>query len=137
MRLFIPGAPVGKGRPRFAKRGAHVVAYTPQKTAEYERLIKTLYNEKYGKPEFAEDDALSVEITAYTPIPTSFSKAKKRDAAAAIIRPTKKPDIDNILKAVMDALNGLAYADDKQIVAVKAIKIYSAHPGVDIKIEKI
>lgn len=75
-----------------------------------------------------------MKIQAQYPIPQSLSKRKKREAIAGLIMPTTKPDGDNILKVVMDALNGLAYDDDKQVVKMGIIKVYGVNPGLMVQV---
>lgn len=113
MTIKIPIKAIGKGRPRFARTGH---AYTPEKTREYERMLRFAYEgECYsGK--------IEVEIRAYYEPPKSLSKRKRN---ALIGCPyDKKPDIDNMAKAVLDALNGIAYTDDKNIVRLDVSKMY-------------
>jgi Holliday junction resolvase RusA-like endonuclease len=128
VELTIPGPPMGKQRPRVCKFGT----YTPKETVNYETLVRELYIVKnYGRQL---EGALAIEINAYFEIPKSAKKKDIPDMIEGYIRPTKKPDIDNILKIIGDSLNGLAYHDDSQIVDVVAQKCYSDRPRVDIEI---
>lgn len=125
-RCFVHGRPKGKARPRFAR--GHT--YTPRETVEYERAIATSYMEHGGH---LYDGACTVKITAYFSIPKSWTKAKKLEVISKAMQPQTKPDIDNIIKVVMDGLNGVAYHDDKQVVMVSAEKRYSQNTeGLDI-----
>ena len=130
--LTVFGEIVGKGRPRFSTRNGYPQAYTPKKTADYEKLIKIAYLEKY-QPMIFEDDALQMRIDAYFKVPESASK-KKKEKLINEEYPTKKPDIDNILKSIADALNGLAYKDDSQIVRVIVNKHWDNENKVEIAI---
>ena len=76
-------------------------------------------------------------ITAYYKIPNGTNKAKKAEMLTGKIRPLVKPDFDNVVKAVCDALNGIAYDDDKQIVEARVMKFYSDNPRVEIAISDI
>lgn len=128
--VYIPGEPVGKARPRVTRTGH---AYTPDKTVSYENLVKMLFRQAY--PDWIPTTAeVRVEIEAYYKVPKSASKKKKQLMVDGVIRPTKKPDIDNIAKIVNDALNGIAWVDDTQIVIEDIKKLYSDKPGVDIHI---
>jgi Holliday junction resolvase RusA-like endonuclease len=127
----VDGNPVAKGRPRFAKRGKFVQTYTPQKTKDYEELVKESALRAMGSNELLETP-IKVFIHIRMPIPTSFSKKKHQDCLDQLIRPTKKPDWDNIAKAVTDALNGIVYVDDCQIVDAHVTKRYSEYAGVDV-----
>lgn len=73
-------------------------------------------------------------MMAQYPIPQSWSKRKKKEAIAGLIMPTTKPDGDNILKVVLDALNGLAYDDDRQVVKMCIIKAYGVNPGLVVQV---
>lgn len=127
-RLTIPGEPVAKARPRVGKFGT----YTPEKTKNYETLVKELYFTRLGQTML--EGELTVEIKAYFGISKSASKKARDEMERGLRRPIKRPDIDNIIKSVTDALNGVAYADDSQIIEVKASKHYSSSPRVELKI---
>ena len=128
----IPGPPVGKARPRVA--GGH--AYTPSATREYEAKVKAAWRAS-GHTGFGPDMPLRATITAYHPIPASASRRDQGNMAANIILPMKKPDADNIAKIVLDALNGLAYGDDKQVVRLEVVKRYAAAPCVRVELEAV
>jgi len=138
MIVVIPGEPVGKGRPKFSTFNGHAVAYTPKKTVSYENLVKLSYQQQCSNEiPFEKGVPLFAEITAYFSIPKSASKKKTADMVMHKIRPTKKPDTDNIAKAVLDALNGIAYYDDSQIVALMVRKLYNEYPKVIVSIEEV
>ena len=128
--FFVPGKVQGKARPRFSHRSGTV--YTPGKTKSYERQIAEAYEAQCG-PCF--EGAVMVIIEAVFSIPKSWTRAKKADAAAGKLAPGK-PDIDNILKVVLDGLNGIAYEDDKQVVTVQCRKTYSTDlaPGIGVHV---
>ena len=118
--FFVPEKVQGKARPRFSHRSGTV--YTPGKTKSYERQIAEAYKAQYG---FPHEGAVMVTIEAVFPIPKSWTRAKKAEAAAGKLAPGK-PDIDNILKVVLDGLNGIAYKDDKQVTMTQCKKFYTA-----------
>lgn len=125
VRLTIPGEPQGKGRHRAVRRGDHIATYTPRKTKDYEDEVRFCYRQEYGDlMAFAVDEPVSATIIAAFGIPKSASKKCKVEMMAGRVLPTKKPDTDNIAKIVLDALNGLAYPDDKQVVELHVIKVY-------------
>ena len=124
VNFTIPGKPVGKGRPRFRRIGKGVMAYTPKSTNEYEKRIRMLYLEEYGKENF-EGKTVSVEITAFFSPPKSAPKKQRMNMLRGCIFPSKKPDADNIAKIVLDALNGVAYEDDSQVINLSVHKRYS------------
>jgi len=128
--LTIPGTPIAKGRPRVGRYGT----YTPKKTADFESYVKYCWAAEYGglKPS---DRPLTAELVFYMPIPKSVSK-KARAAMEQGQAHTKKPDLDNMAKAVLDALNGLAYTDDSHIYDLKVSKIYSERPRTEVMLRE-
>ena len=131
----IHGEPKGKGRPRFSTKSG--TAYTPEATANYENLVKVEYLRQCGNVKFEQGKELEITITAYFSIPESKSKKAKEQMRSGMIRPTKKPDMDNIVKIIADSLNKIAYHDDSQIVDAVIRKYYSDNPRVVVKIAEI
>lgn len=125
--ITIPGTPVGKGRPKFARRGNFVTTYTPEKTANYENLVKIAASQSMGA-RMPIDGAVSVELSLFVTPPASWSNKKRTQALAGEIHPTSKPDIDNVLKGIADACNGIVWLDDKQIVDCRISKRYADRP---------
>lgn len=117
--IIVDGDPKGKGRPRFAQ--GH--AYTPQITREYERTIRDEWM-RQAHEQFPDDANIKLTLDAIFSIPKSAKRMDKLAMMSGIIRPTKKPDADNILKIAADALNGYAYSDDKQIIEMSVTKRY-------------
>lgn len=132
----ILGEPQGKGRPRFSTVCGHVKPRTPEETVLYENLVKTEYRQQVGV-KFPDDAMLDVRIFAYYPIPKSASKRKRQAMLEKKIRPTKKPDWDNVGKVICDSLNGIAYRDDAQVVDSMVRKFYGEDPKVVVTIEEI
>lgn len=132
IRFTVPGQPFGKQRPRIVSRGNFSQAYTPKETVNYENLVKYSYMEQAIGYVFPAETQLSVEITAYYAIPKSTSKKKAAEMLAGNIRPTKKPDFDNIGKIICDSLNTIAYHDDSAIVEAQVHKFYSDTPRVEV-----
>lgn len=131
MKFEILGKPIGKGRPRLGKYGT----YTPIKTANYETLVKLAFmdNFKSFKPM---EGAVKAKITAVFTPPKSLSK-KKQEELLYKINYTKKPDVDNIAKIILDSLNGLAYKDDSQVSALLIFKDYGEQEKVIVELEEI
>ena len=118
----IPGKPVGKGRPRATTIGGHARMYTPKKTESYESLVRmAFYNEHRARNPIPAGIPLRLTIWCWFAIPKSWSK--KRQAQA--MHHTGKPDADNILKVVGDALNGVAWHDDSQVSTAVVFKRYA------------
>ena len=134
VKFVIPGPPKGKGRPRFSRVAGHTKPTTPQDTVLYENLVKTEYQRQCGEFRFEDGAMLDLRVVAYYPIPSSKSKKQQRLMEAGVIRPTTKPDNDNILKIVADSLNQIAYKDDAQVVDAQIRKFYSRKPRVVVSI---
>lgn len=134
IEFTVVGVPVAKGRPRMTKRG--IKPYTPEKTVAYENLVKLEFQSQCDF-KFADDAQLWVNILFVFPIPKSASKKRRALMIDGVERPTKKPDIDNCIKAILDALNGVAYKDDTQVVSVTASKVYGNYPRADVRISGV
>lgn len=137
IKFIVPGEPYGKGRPRFRNVGKFQQPYTPEKTATYENLIKLEYERQCHGQHYGKEDALGMIITAYKPIPSGTSKKRSRLMLDRLIFPGKKPDWDNIGKIYCDALNGIAFQDDTQIVDGRVVKLYAELPRVEVEIWRI
>jgi Holliday junction resolvase RusA-like endonuclease len=138
MREFIIyGEPKGKGRPRFSTVNGYVKTRTPEDTVNYENLVKLMYQKDCNEPMYEKNEPLVMEIDAYYSIPKSTSKKKLEQMTQGKIRPTKKPDIDNLCKIIMDSLNKIAYYDDSQIVQATVNKYYSKTPRVHVRMRTL
>ena len=124
---------VGKQRPRMNTYTGR--AYTPNKTKNYEYLVRQLFVYKYPKFEPIVG-RVKLSVIAYFELPKSISKQKEAEMLAGIISPTKKPDWDNIGKIISDALNKFAFKDDAQIIEATIIKKYARTPKVLVRIEE-
>ena len=128
--FFVEGKPEGKARPRVTTKGGFARAYTPEKTRKYEKRIADEYLYSGGEM-YPEDAPIHMIILAYFAPPKSASK-KRREDLLEHGRPMTKPDIDNIAKAVLDALNGVAYKDDKQVTDLLMHKYYGEQEGIKV-----
>lgn len=129
--FVVPGRPIGKQRPRFARSG---VIYTPTKTHNYEKRIAAAFSAKYPNHEPIEN-CIKLTITSYFPAPKSTSKKRLREMEAEQFLFNKRPDIDNVLKSVLDGLSGTAWTDDKLVTDITACKRYSPQPRIVVEIE--
>ncbi len=131
----VDGDPVGKQRARYAKRGNFVQTYTPDKTRNYESSIKEAAIEAMGSSE-----ALETPVTLYlyirAPILKSLPKKRLEACLNGLEKPIKKPDASNVLKSVEDAMNGVVYKDDSQIVNIHVTKVYSSQSGIDVCVKE-
>jgi len=136
IQFTIPGVPIGKGRPRFARRGNFVATYTPEKTASYENLVKLVAAEAMqGRAVI--DGAVSVWIGLYVTPPASWSQKKQRNALNGGIFPTSKPDLDNSAKLTLDACNEIVWKDDKQVVDLTVRKRYAEQARAMIHVQEL
>lgn len=129
----IPGPPKGKARPRVVNNHA----YTPEATVQYERLVRACWENAAGDWMAEKDQPVALYVSAYYPVPESHTKKQKERELRNWVLPTKKPDIDNILKIIMDGLNGVAYHDDKQVVEVTIRKRFDSEPRVEVYLKEV
>lgn len=135
MKLTVKGEPRGKQRPRFNMRTGST--YTPSETVAYEKAIRAAYYEAGGNEDTKCHGAAALLIKAYYGIPKTAPKSAKDMMLQGLRKPNKKPDIDNVIKIVMDGLSGTAYDDDKQVVEVTAAKAYSDEPRIEVWINEV
>lgn len=131
--FFVPGEPVGKGRPRVTTIGGHARMFTPKKTADYETLIAEVAHESMQGRELIAGPVM-MELAIRVPVAASWSKKRTAAALTGEVMPTKKPDADNVLKAICDGINGIVFCDDVQVVNVSLSKRFSAKPGVTVRV---
>ena len=134
----VPGKPQGKARARtyYNANARKHVSTTPDNTVLYENFIKERFLQVAGGFYLEAGKPVTLRIVARFLPPKSKSKKVQQQMVDGEILPLKKPDMDNIIKVVADALNGVAYHDDTQIVMVIAKKAYSALEGLDITVEE-
>ena len=136
--ICVPGDPQGKGRPRvrmLSKKGSKPIpmVYTPAETVAYEESIRVEARQSMrGRELFA--GPVEIKLQIFMPIPESYTKAKKAAARLGKMVPTKKPDLDNVLKAVCDAFNEVVWVDDTQVVDCHVSKRFSDAPCVMIQV---
>lgn len=128
--VTIDGDPVAKGRPRVTRAG---IAFTPAKTRAFEAHARMAAQIAMDGRDPIEGP-VAVVVVAVMPIPMSYSRKKAEAALAGATRPAKRPDIENVAKAAFDALNGIVYRDDSQIVEMVARKVYGLRPRVEVTV---
>jgi Holliday junction resolvase RusA-like endonuclease len=122
--VIVSGAPVAKGRARMTRRG---FAYTPAATRKYEahaRLAAQLAMD--GRPPI--DVPVRVELLVELPVPANWSRRKAEGAITGDVRPTSRPDVDNYVKSILDAINTIVVVDDAQVVDLRAVKKFGVAP---------
>ena len=122
----------GKARPRVNTYTG--TAYTPTGTKDYENLIKQYFKVKYPRYE-ALDGRVAIKIIAYFEVTKNTTKKDKKLIEEGLLSPTKKPDIDNIVKIILDALNKMAFKDDNQITKLEVEKLYGSEEKIVVKVE--
>ena len=141
MEIVVYGEPVPQGRPKFVRIGNHVHTYDPEKSRSYKQLVRFWVTQHLKKIEGFKpfENALCVDLTFYVGIPTSWSQKKRIQAINGQIRPiTRSGDLDNLIKAILDANNGLLWVDDCIITDISARKLYTAELArVEIKITEV
>lgn len=127
----VPGKPQGKGRGRIVRVGAHARIATPDKTRAYESTI-AMAAQAAMRGRALLDGAVSIELHVHVMVPASWSKAKRAAALDGALRPTTKPDVDNVLKSILDGCNGVVWRDDVQVTDFQGRKRYAETPCVRV-----
>jgi Holliday junction resolvase RusA-like endonuclease len=131
----VPGQPHGKGRPRASTRGGFVRLYTDQNTRDYEDVIAIQAKAAMGDAEVLQTPT-AVRINAFYYMPISWSKKKRKQAMEGEIVPGK-PDLDNISKSVLDAIQGIVIDDDKNVIKLSVEKRFSLQPRVEVYVYEV
>lgn len=152
VKFTVLGEPTGKGRPQtkvmYSEKGFKnkktgkvgntlVNNVTLKKTVIYENEVKEVYRLQCDNYRFPDGAMLDMRIIAYYRIPKSQTKRNKELMKKQLLRPTKKPDMDNVVKIIADSLNQIAYRDDTQIVDCQCRKFYSDNPRVEVTIKEV
>lgn len=145
VKFTVNGEPMGKGRPRFSTFNGFVRTHTPKDTINYESKVVYAYKSEYKERAFDPHEQVVAYINAYYQVPKNAYRYYKRENVTKLtkqglemvsgnIRPTKKPDCDNIAKIILDALNGIAYHDDSQVIELSVSKHYAEEPRVEVEL---
>ena len=132
----VYGEPIAKGRPRFSTRGKFPVAYTPEKTKTYESEVGMMAKAAMGSSE-ALEGALEAFIYVSFAVPASYSKKRTEDCLNEIEKHTKKPDLDNVIKSVIDGMDKIVFLNDSQITSIHATKVYGEVPKVVVMVRQV
>ena len=136
IEFTVPGEPVAKGRARAFIRCGKIGHYTPDKTANYESLVRLFASRAMGnKPLMTE--AVKVAIWLGVTPPASWSQKKRFSAIAGLILPTSKPDADNSGKLILDAMNEIVFRDDKQVVDLVISKRYAIPAMIKVEVRTL
>lgn len=129
----IPGDVQAQQRPKFSRFGQHVTVRDPKESKDYKAFVRLVASE--FAPEELITEPIVLNIDVYRKIPKSFSKKKHNEATEGILRPTTKPDIDNLVKGIKDGLSKVIWHDDSQVISLVANKYYSDKPRAEVTIE--
>lgn len=135
VKFTIPGDPIPQGRPRAGKNRGKIVMYDPRESKEYKRYVSLIARQH--APKVLLEGALSMRMKIYRNIPKSTTKKDRALISEGIKRPITKPDNTNYAKGIEDALNGIIYKDDSQIVDLQIQKYYSDDPRVEVRVQEI
>jgi Holliday junction resolvase RusA-like endonuclease len=133
----IPGPPVPKARARThlvkpTGREPFVSTYTPKKSEKFENLVTHAYwKKREGAPS---EEPIAIVVEAFLPIPKSWPKYKQAQAASDRMPVIKRPDLDNLVKSVLDGLNAVAFKDDSQVFYMRCTKHYSHTPRTEVSV---
>lgn len=132
----VLGDPVAQGRPRFSRQGGFVKAYDPAKSRDYKSYVRLIAAQ--NAPDSPVEGAIEFSLRIYRAIPKGMPKYKREAAKAGTLRPITKPDVSNVLKGVEDALKGVWYKDDSQIVGYGVLgKWYDERPRIEIMMREL
>jgi Holliday junction resolvase RusA-like endonuclease len=132
----VYGEPVAKGRPRFSTRGKFPVAYTPEKTKTYESEVGMMAKAAMGASK-ALEGALEAFIYVTFAVPASYSKKRTEACLKGFEFHTKKPDLDNVVKAICDGMDKIVFLSDAQITSIHATKVYGEIPKVEVLVRQV
>lgn len=132
--FIVDGKVIGKERPRVNMNTG--IVYTPGRTKDYETLVQQSFRIKYPQYKMIKD-RIGIDIIAYFKIPKGTSKTNTEKMLNGEISPTKKPDIDNITKSILDAMNRFVIYDDNQVVKISVEKKYNIEDKTYIKIYEL
>ena len=133
---IVLGDPVAQGRPRFSRQGGFVKAYDPAKSRDYKSYVRLIAAQ--NAPDSPVEGAIEFSLRIYRAIPKGMPKYKREAAKEGRLRPITKPDVSNVLKGVEDALKGVWYKDDSQIVGYGVLgKWYDERPRIEIMMREL
>lgn len=138
IRFTIPGPAVPQGRPRLTTRGRYPHAYDPQESRRYKLLVGMAARSAMIEQGIAPmDGPVMLCVQEFRAIPQSWSRKKREAALEGSIFPTTKPDMSNIVKGIEDAMNGIVWHDDSQVVITRTMKIYDETPRVEVEVKEV
>lgn len=137
LNFAVLGNPKGQGRPRFSTKGGFVRAYDAKGSKEEKDTVRSVVQQAIVEQHWnmpGVDMPISIEIHAYKQPPSGLQKWLRIAGVNDLVNPLSKPDIDNIAKLYMDAMNGIVYPDDKQVFDMHVVRHYSDTPRVEVTV---
>lgn len=136
MKLVIDGVPLPQQRPRLFRRGTKNIVFDAQSREKIliRRKIQEILDNRESDWIFPVNPRISFKF--FMPIPKSLVKKDREDAEQEILKHTKKPDVDNLIKLYLDVLTSLVIGDDNCVSLGRAVKLYSTNPRTEIFIEE-
>ncbi|MEC1627549.1 RusA family crossover junction endodeoxyribonuclease [Bacillus mojavensis] len=131
----IYGEPVAQGRPRATTLNGMTRLYDPKKSRDFKQYVKLAASDY--RPVKLLEGPLELSVKVYKSTLKSFSKKKTAEAEQGLLRPSKKPDVDNYIKGIKDGLNKVIWHDDSQIVDLHVSKFYSQKPRIEIQVKPL
>jgi len=131
----VYGHPVAKGRPRFSTRGKFPVAYTPEKTKTYETEVGMMAKAAIGASKALEGSLVAFIYVTF-PVPPSYSKKRTEACLSDTEKHTKRPDLDNVIKAVIDGMDKIVFFNDSQITSIHSTKVYGEVAKVEVMVRQ-
>ena len=136
VRFIVPGEPKGKARPRvFTNKEGKSQAVTPQNTLSYENLVRWVFTNTMEARKLQGE--IEAKIVAMYPIPKNMTKKNRQLIDEGKLHPTKKPDLDNVAKIILDSLNKIAFDDDSQVIRLIVEKHFSDEPRVEVTLREL
>ena len=135
IRFRVEGDVVAQGRPRLTTVGGHARAYDPAASRDYKHYVRLVASQHKG--EGLMEGPVAVKLVVGRKIPSSWSKRKQDAAQKGEILPTTKPDVDNMAKGVKDALSGVIWRDDAQVVELTVRKVYAPAGYVEVEVAEV
>jgi Holliday junction resolvase RusA-like endonuclease len=132
IQFTVYGEPVAQGRPRATTINGHIRMYDPKKSSDFKNYVRLVASEH--RPDKLLEGPISLTVKVYKKTLKSFSKKKIAAAESGQLRPTSKPDVDNYVKGVKDALKNVIWKDDSQVVDLHISKWYSETPRIEVTI---
>ena len=134
IQFRVSGKPVGKERARYSQKTGGF--YTPTKTKIFEHHVAYCARQCMMKnKKIITSGAVAVDVVIFHKVPVSYNKQERVDALANLSRPIKTPDVDNVLKCIMDGMQNVVYKNDNQVVDARSRRCYGLDWSANVEVE--